>query len=230
MQRRLLRVFIVLVVGNAVLGSAVLLAGGVEGTGGKVFATSLAATAAMLVGIACSTGSRSDRLRALALAGMVATAGWLAFTVLGIWAETSADWVWQLTATLLLASIAAAGVSLLGLATPARRHRWVQGLGLTLTALLTAAALTLIWYEDARGDWFMRVTGVLALAVAACTLVLPALHRVAARERRATVAGRIPVAFCPRCGVAVTSPTSCSECGASFTVQFTETEEPAAAR
>ncbi len=221
-QQNLLRVFIGLVVGNALLGSIVLLVGGLDGTGGKVFATSLAATAAMLVGIACSTGLRSGRLRVVAVAGVVATAGWLSLAVLGIWGDVSAGWVGQLTATLVLLAVVAAGVSLLGLATPAPRHRWLQVVALVLTALLTTAVITLIWFEDAAGDWFLRVTGVLAVGVAACTLVLPTLHRVAARERRAAAAGRVPVAYCPACGAAVVEPTSCGRCGASFTVLFAE--------
>ena len=218
--------FIGLVVGNALLGSIVLLAGGLDGTGGRVFATSLAVTAAMLVGIACSTGLRSGRLRLVAVAGMVATAGWLSLAVVGIWADV-AGWVGQLTATLVLLAVVAAGASLLGLATPAPRHRWLQLVALVLTALLTTAVTTLIWFQDAAGDWFMRVTGVLAVAVAACTLVLPTLHRVAARERRAAAAGRVPVAYCPACGSAVVTPTSCSRCGASFTVLFADAAERA---
>lgn len=229
-QPNLLRVFIMLVVGNALIGSVVLLAGGMDGTGGKVFATSLLATVAMLGGVACSTGLQIRRLRPISVAGIAVTGTGFALTAFSIWVEISADWFGRLTATMIVLAVVAAGISLFGLASLAPRHRWLQTLGLALAAVLAADIITLIWFSDAIGDWYLRVTGVIAVAVAACALVIPALHRVAARERRAAAGGRRTVAFCPSCGASVTSPTACDRCGASFVVRFAESGERAPTR
>jgi hypothetical protein len=183
MQRLFLRAFVALVVSNAVLGSVVLLVGGLDGTGGKIFATSLLATGAMLLAIACSTGLRAARGRLISQAGIGLAGVAFALLSVGLWTETDDTWFARLAGSSLLLAVFAAGVSLVSLAVVSDRHRWLQTVDVALAALLAAAMLTVIWVEEAATDWFFRVTGVVAIGVAACTLLLPVLHRVAARER-----------------------------------------------
>ncbi len=134
--------------------------------------------------------------------------------------ETSADWVGKLSGSALILSALSAGISLVSLAELAPRHRWVYRLGVTLAIVLATALLLVIWWQPAATDWYLRVTGVLAVAVAAITLVIPALHRVAAQERRTSEAARTPVAFCPVCGAPIASPNACETCGVTFAVTF----------
>jgi hypothetical protein len=217
------RLFIVLVTVNAVVGSAVLLVGGLGGTGGKVFVTSLLTTAAVLVGIACSTGWRQPRLRVVGVAGVAATAAGFAIADLGIWWQVSADWYGKLTGTLILAGVSAATVSLLGLVTLPPRHRWIFDSAGAVAAGVTAMAVIAIWTSLGTG-WYLRVLGVLAVAFATLVLIIPALHRAAEHEMQVAAKPTDHLGFCPVCGrpmdAAAGVEVACGACGSRFVVHL----------
>lgn len=222
---RVVRMFLALVAANAVLGSVVLLAGGLDGSGGRVFATSLLTTAAVLVGIACMTGWQQVRLRVAAIVGIASTCAGFALADAAVWWTISGEWQPKLMGTLIIVGVAAAATCLLGLAELAPRHRWTFAAAAGLIVALVAMALAAIW-TSLEGDWFLRVMGVGSVVLAALVLVIPVLHRVAALEARRRGGETGGVAFCPRCGHALQAEADvevgCAACGSAFTVGFSD--------
>jgi Zn finger protein HypA/HybF involved in hydrogenase expression len=93
-----------------------------------------------------------------------------------------------------------------------------MGLALVLGALVTVA----IW-GTGDAEWYGRTVGVVAVLLAAFTLLVPVLHRASRAELARLAAERAAgVRFCPCCGAALEAapgaPTTCPRCGARFTV------------
>jgi len=224
MGRFALRVFLVLVGMNAAIGIVVLIAGGLGRTGGRILLTSLCLTAAVMVGLACSTGRRTPSLERVWSVGAVCAAVGFALLIVGIWSEPDSETFWKFPGTLIAACVAVALVSLAGLATLPERLRWTFTVTEALTAVLLAMIVTVIWSE-VSSSWFLRIFGAFAVALTAFLLVIPVLARFGARDAPAaggTTATR--GAFCPNCGRPITlalgEDTRCRACGATFEVRF----------
>jgi hypothetical protein len=230
MGRFALRVFLMLVGMNAAIGIAVLIAGGLGPTGGRILLTSLCLTAAVMVGLACSTGGRTLSLQRVWPVGAVCAAAGFALLIVGIWSEPDNETFWKFPGTLIAVCVAVALVSLAGLATLPERLRWMFTVVEALTAVLLAMIVIAMWGE-VSSSWFSRIFGAFAVALAAFLLVIPVLARVGARE--APAAGgttRTRVAFCPNCGRPITfasgEDTHCRACGATFEVRFRDVGQP----
>ena len=220
---RLVRLFLMLVAANAVIGSAVLVTGRMDGAGGRVFLTSILVTLTTVVISACSTGWRTPRRRPIAVAGVAATILALGLAEAMLWWSIDGAWVGKLLGTALIVAVAAAGTCLLGLASLAPRHRWTFVLTQVLTAVVVAMAVVAIWSE-VSSDLYLRVLGVLCVALAALALVIPVLRRVYRGETRGIVTAR--PAYCPCCGGATQAPSGaearCQVCGARYVVTVIE--------
>ena len=216
--------FLMLVGMNAAIGIAVLIAGGLGQTGGRILLTSLCLTAAVMMGLACSTGRRTLSLQRVWPVGAVCAAAGFALLIVGIWSEPDNAAFWKVPGTLIAVCVAVALVSLAGLATLPERLRWTFTAAEALTAVLLAMVVAGMWGEISS-SWFWRILGAFAVALTAFLLVIPVLARVGARDAPAaggTTATR--VAFCPNCGrpiiLAFGEDTHCRACGATFEVRF----------
>lgn len=224
MRRAALRLFFVSVGLNAALAIYALLAGSFGETEGKILFTSLCVTGAAILAIACEAARERRRLGALPRVGQVAAIAGFVVVVISIWVEPEQDWVGQTVGTLLVAAFAVALLSVLTLATLAPRFRWTFAATATLTATLTALAISAIWGQWDT-EWFWRWFGVVAVALAAFTVVIPVLHRLSRKELpagSAAEAGGTTISFCPSCGNALSArsgvESSCPSCRAVFTI------------
>ncbi len=226
MRRTALRLFFLSVGLNAALAIYALLAGSFGDTEGKILTTSLCVTAAAMLTIACEAARERNRLGVLPRVGQAAAIAGFAVVVISIWIEPEQDWAGQIAGTLLAPACATALLSVLSLATLAPRFRWTFTATAALAGVLTALVVASIWGQW-EGGWFWRWLGVVAVALAAFTVVVPVLHRVSRKELSAQpgpeAAGE-PISFCPSCGGSVSArsgvETSCPHCGAVFTVQL----------
>lgn len=226
MGRLALRVFLALVGVNAAIGIAVLVAGGLGPTGGRILLTSLTLTAGVMMGLACSTGRRTPSLGRLWAVGVLCAGAGFALVIVGIWSEADTPTFWKVPGSLVAVCVAVALVSLTAMATLPLRFRWTFTATEALTAVLLAMVLVGMWGE-VGSSWYWRVFGAVAVALAAFVLVIPVLSRVGVREARAAGGATVGrVAFCPSCGRPIGAAsgvqTSCRQCGATFEVRFAE--------
>lgn len=233
LRRAGLRVVVGLVVLNAALAIGVLLAGDFDGTGGRILATSLALTAAALLVLACEVGRESSRLGPAPALGAGAAVGGFAIIVASIWLEPAATWVGQLAGTFVAPAVAIALQSLVSLARLASRFRLAFPAVVVLSSLLAAMIVAVIW-GDWEGDWLMRLIGVVAVALAAFTILVPLFHRASRAELASAIGPRARVAFCPSCGhpraAAHDEPTRCPRCSARYAVILLPPEPSATCR
>jgi peptidoglycan/LPS O-acetylase OafA/YrhL len=227
----LIRLFLALVLVNAAIGSTVLLAGGLDGTGGKVFATSLLATGSVLVGSVCSAGWRSRARRPVAALGIAATAATFGLLESVIWWSIDSETLGKSVASTAIVAVASAGSSLLGQAMLAPRHRWVVKIADVLGAVVVAMALLALW-TSIESDAYLRVLGVLCVGLATLAIVVPVLHRTDRTGRQRRREPLAPAGFCPHCGaLSPAHPGSvayCPACSWSYIVRFLDNGDDAA--
>jgi hypothetical protein len=220
MRRWLLALLVASVALNAALGIAALVVSGFGALERRVLLTSLAVSAAGVLGLACTPALERGRLRPLPRLGLAATVGSFALFVALIWLGDPPEALGKAAGTLLIGAVAAAHGSLVGLARLARRYRLVAPAAAGLALLLAAVAAAGIWSEP-PGGWYPRLVGVLAVLLAAFTLLVPILHR-ASRTELSTAGAAAGLRFCPYCGAELAAPegveASCGACGARFTV------------
>jgi hypothetical protein len=222
-RRAALRLFFLSVGLNAGLAIYALLAGAFGDTEGKILFTSLCVTGATILAIACEAARERGRLGALPRVGQAAAIAGFTVVVISIWAEPEQEWVGQTVGTLLVVACATALLSVLTLATLARRFRWTFTATAALAAALTALAISAIWGQW-ESEWFWRLFGVVAVALAAFVVVIPVLHRLSRTEAPAEAGAEAGagIAFCPSCGRALSArsgvESTCPSCGTVFTV------------
>ncbi|MCB0872646.1 MAG: hypothetical protein H6531_06950 [Actinobacteria bacterium] len=227
--RMLLRLFVVSVLVNAVLGIWALLAPGRFGeTQGKVLGTSFLVSAAMLSVLVNAPAIRLRvRWPAPAIGAVAGASGFALLTVL-VWTEPGGERWYKLMGTLLVAAAALTLVSSLGLLPPLARLRWLPAVADLLIGLLALAIIVALWFDmDTPG--YARLIGVLAVLVAAVTLLLPVLSRFSGFRAVSEPAppGRLAadVRYCPVCGAPIDvgpaappASTTCGICGLTFQV------------
>ncbi len=222
-----LRLFVVSIVVNAVLGIWALLSGDFGETQGKVLATSFLVSAAML-SVLLNTPAIGRRVRwpVPAIGAATGAAGFALFIVM-LWAEVDDERWFKFAGSLLVVAAAATLVSSLALVPPLSRLRWLPPLADVLIAALAVTVVIGLWAEP-DVDWYGRLVGVEAVLVAAATLLIPVLSRFGlgrAEPARPAVPGEPAIRFCPSCGRPVDhralgtgQPVSCDSCGLVFEV------------
>jgi hypothetical protein len=220
-----LTIFFVSVAVNAALGIYAVLAPGFGDTQGKILATSLCVTGAVLVALACEPAWERRLFGPVPLLAAGLGALGFALTIGGIWAEPESDAWGNVTVTTFALSSGGIAASLLVLARLAPRHEWLLKVTFALLALGTALYAVLPWLGEPPSG-FMRALGVVMIALAAFAVTVPVVHwldRGALAAVEATTGG---VRFCPYCGRELAGEIgmelSCSRCGREFTVSPTE--------
>lgn len=176
-RRRLLLLFFLLSIAvNALLGIWALLAGEFGPTEGKVLATSLLVSAAMLSVLV--NGAPVQRRVLWPVPAIAALAGVASFGLFigTIWAEADREEPVKIAFSGLVVAAAATLAGLLALVPLRSRYEPVRYLEDALLTLLAVTALWGIWLE-ADYSWYGRVVGVESVLVAAVTLAIPVLWR-----------------------------------------------------
>jgi hypothetical protein len=208
------------------LALVALVAGSFGQVQGKILGSSMLATAAAVVGLACAVPIASRRLGFLPYVGIAASAVGFGLMILGIWIEGARD-TWLKTAfTFVILAVAVAMAGLVGEARLRDRHRRIIPIAQVLigcgAALLTAA----LWGEiDSEAFW--RGSGVVLVLMAAAVVSVPILHRMSGLSKSRIPGEEKPAAArlvaCPFCTYALDgemgSPVHCEQCGRSFTVE-----------
>lgn len=172
-----LRLFIASIVAAAVMG---IVAIGIPSRNWefelKIFLTTAIIAGASICGLACG-GCLTRGHRILPCIGLVLTAVSAALLMVGIWAEVGSEWYWKATLVVSLYAVACAHLSMLFLANLAPGYRWAYIVAYQLIlglATLLSATFVFELFDDGEGIW--RLTGVLAILVAAITLLVPVFH------------------------------------------------------
>ncbi len=227
---RLLQLFVISVVANAVLGIWALLSGDFGDTQRKILGTSFLVSAAMLSVLVNVPAARRRALWPAPSVGAITGSSGFALFVVFVWTEPGDDFWFKLAGSLLVVAAAASVASSLSLIALPAPFGWLQPVGTVLITLLGITVIVGLWAEPDTG-WYARLLGIEAVLVAAMTLLIPVLARFSPSGPRGTgreigSAGPAAIRFCPSCGRPVehsplgsVTPTSCEVCGLTFEVQ-----------
>lgn len=218
-----LTAFFTAVAVNAALGIYAVLVPDFGETEGKVLATSLCVTGAVVVALACEPAWEHGLLGPVPVVTVVLGAAGFTLVLVGIWTEADTETWGRIVGTTFTLTAAGVVACLLALARLAPRHRRVLHAGLVLLAVAAGLVVGLVWTDD-PGEWYIRVLGVALIALAAVVVTVPVLHWVDRGELAAAEAGAAgEVAFCPFCGRslqgAVGGRLYCPRCGRAFSVR-----------
>ncbi len=160
----------------------------------KVFITTAIIAGASICGLACG-GCLTRGHRILPSIGLVLTAVSAALLMCGVWLEPNGEWYWKSTAVASFYAVGCAHLSMLFMANLSRGYRWsyiiAYQLILGLATLLAAGVVFNLF--DHGGEGFWRLTGVLAILVAAITLLVPVFHFMSREQFAAEAAVTDPV-------------------------------------
>jgi hypothetical protein len=206
---------------NAALGIYAVLAPDFGDTQGKILATSLCVTGAVLFALACEPAWERRLLGLVPPASAALGVIGFGLTVGSIWAEPSGELWGKLVVTIFTASMAGVAASLIALARVSPHHGWLVKVTFALLGLAAVLYGVLPWLGDDPNEWYVRSLGVILIALAAFAVSVPVVHwldRGALAAAEATDAVR----FCPFCGRSVTGDpgedVTCERCGRGFTV------------
>lgn len=190
-----LRVFIVSIAATALIGIAAI---GIPTKNWeyefKILMTTCVVAGASICGLACG-GCMSRGHRVLPTAGLVLTGISAVLLLVGMWAEVNSELFWKVTASVVFFAVACAHLSMLFMANLAGVYRWAYVFAYQLIfglATLMAAGVAFEFF-DRGGDGYWRLTGVVAILVAAITLLVPVFHRMSRDEVAAMQAEADPL-------------------------------------
>ncbi len=157
----------------------------------KVFLTTAIIAGASVCGLACG-GCLTRGHKVLPTAGLVLTGLSAVLLLIGLWSEINSVLYWKTTVTFAFYAVACAHLSMLFMANLAGGYRWAYVVAYQLIlglATLLAAGVDFEFFNKG-GEGYWRLTGVVAILVAAVTLMIPVFHRlsreeIAAREAEA---------------------------------------------
>ena len=209
---------------NAGLGIYAIVVGQFGKLEAKILFTSLGVSGASMLALACAPALERHRLGPVPRWGIAASFAGFALLTAAVWNEFDLQPLVKAAGTLVVVAVASAHASLLSLAGLAPRFRWAFLAAVGLGFALAALGVSWIWGEWSS-DLFGRSFGVVAVLLAAFTILVPVLHRASREELAALAAEEISsVQFCPSCGrpaaAGADGAGTCARCGARFSVRF----------
>lgn len=217
-KRIALVVFLASVVVNAAIAIAAILGAGGDAEW-RILGTSLLLSAASIGLIGNAAAFESRRLGPLPIAAGGAVVVASAMSIFAIWTEPGGDGFYQWMGTFVALALAGTYSGLIALPALVVRHLWLRWAAVGVAGLLGVLAIAAIWNEDAVSG---ELWGILAVVLAALTIVIPVLSRVGAAGTGESGDAGVGISFCPVCGASVTatagSAVECGHCSTSFTV------------
>jgi hypothetical protein len=222
MRRLGLGIFFVSVAANATLGIYAVLAPNFGETQGKILATSLCVTGAVLFALACEPAWERGLLSPVPYAGAALGAVGFTLAIGAIWTEPESQAWGRAMGSIFGFAVACVFASLLALAPLAPRRAWIFKVMLVLLGLGAAMYSVLMWLGDDPPDEYLRAFGVVMIVLAAFVVTVPVLHWVDRGALAAAEAATGSIRFCPYCGKKLAGEISiefeCAECGRGFTI------------
>lgn len=205
----------------ACLGAAAIIFGSFGWLELRILLTALNVSGASICGLACAAYWERGRSLVVGPLGLVLTVVGAALMAYVTWIGSDDPDVGRLTVTALILAIASAHVSLLSLARLAPSYSWIQPVYYLLIYGLAYILIAIVWGgADLTGDT-ARLLGVVAVAVAGVTTLVPVFHLLS-RPHLSSEASRVsdsPKIFCPTCGSQTRSGSDevkCASCGTIF--------------
>ncbi len=234
-QRGLLFGFIGSILCCGLVGIYCLLIGQMGSFEARVLGTTAVIGAASILGLACAIPWERRRWHPVGPIGIFAVVIALILVLIAIWVDLwrLVDWdeaFYRTMGVVCVVGVALPHVALLSLARLRRSYGWVRRLTIIMIVLLGSAISYLIVVEPG-GDYWARITGILAITVVCGTIAVPILHRVSAirtRDDVRTVVLLLSIT-CPRCSMTQELPagrSSCAGCGLKFLIQIEEENCP----
>jgi hypothetical protein len=222
MKRAALTTALVAVALSAALGVYALVGGGFGDTEGKVLGTSLLVTAAAVIALAAAVALEGGRLGRLPYLGVAAAIAGFGMLVVGVWAELDVDAYLRTAFTLVVVSLAVGYMGLIGLARLPGRQQWTVTAAYVLAGVAAGMIAAAIWFEP-PAEAYWRGGGVVFILLAAATVTVPILHRMADIPGPVSRGESAPITHCPFCGASATgiagSPVHCPACGRDWSVE-----------
>lgn len=231
MRRPLLFLLLASIAVNAALGIVALVSGDFGELERDVLFTSLCVSGTGVLSLACLPALERGRLGLLPRVGIAASVVGFGLLIVSFWIDDLPESYLQATQTVLVPAVAVAWASLIGLAHLARRFRWVLAVAIALVLVLGGQVVGAVW-GGGDSDAYGRSVGVVAVLLAAFTLLVPILHRVSRAELGQQGAGEAGIRFCPGCGRPLVAPgmpgdaLECARCGLGFSVTVSRSEPP----
>jgi hypothetical protein len=197
-SQQLTKIFLRLLIGSIVVGALIGIAAiGIPSENWeyqfKILMTTGIVAGASVCGLACG-GCMTRGHRVLPTAGLVLTGVSAALLLVGMWAEVNVHWYWMTSVSLVFFAIACSHLSMLFMANLAGGYWWAYLVAYQLIlgrAALLAGGVVFEWFD--RNDGYWRLTGVVAILVAAITLLIPVFHRFSREEVAAAQAEADPL-------------------------------------
>lgn len=169
---------------SALLGISVILLGDFGYIEVRVLMTTFTITVMSICGLACGAHLETGRGNLLPKVGIAFSLIAALMALLVIWdvLDDFEEFIRSfVTATIL--AIACSHLSLLSLARLDRRFAWTRAVAWFCVWALSAILLFIVWVEPAgESDIVYRTLGVLAIIVAAVTVVTPVLHKLSSED------------------------------------------------
>ena len=171
-----LRVFVASVVASAISGAvAVSGATGLDWLEVRVFATTLIVAGTSVCGLACvGCLTRGHRVIPSIGIALAVVSGVLALT--GVWGSVDEKWFWKTLVLVIAFGIASAHLSLLFMADLRGAYRWAHVAAYQVIYGLAGLIAAGVMFDLFDSEPYWRLTGVLSVASAALTLLIPVLH------------------------------------------------------
>lgn len=150
----------------------------------RVLMTTLTITATSILGLACGAALESGKGNFLPKTGIVSSILAAVLYQFIIWNALDRNEIFiKSTLTVTVLAVVCSHLSLLSLARLDRRFLWFRWVGWMADWILAGLILFLMWFEPAGStDTIYRIMAVLAILIAAVTIITPIFHRLSHTE------------------------------------------------
>ncbi len=205
----------------ACLGAVAIIFGSFGWLELRILLTALNVSGASICGLACAAYWERGKSLVVGPLGLVLTVAGATLVAYLTWIGSDDATMGSLTVTVLLLAIASAHVSLLSLARLAPSYAWIRPLYYLLVYGLACILIAIVWGEANLAADTARLLGVVAVAVAGVTTLVPVFHLLSRSHLPAEVSrvSDSPKIFCPTCGSQTESGSGevkCASCGTVF--------------
>jgi len=189
LKRLFLYLLIASVSVSALIGIVVILFGNFGDLETKVLLTTMTVTVTSILGLACGAYLETGRGRLLPFGGIACAVVSAVMWMFIIWAwQDQSDVFIKVLMSLTLLGASCSHLSLLSLARLEKKFMWARYATHATVWSLTALLLFLIWSTRWHDEEMVgRVIGVLAILIAALTVVTPVFHKLSRDEGKTEV-------------------------------------------
>ena len=219
--KSVLYALIVSVTISGLLGVLAILSGGGGELAWRILATTSTISAASLCSLSCAALWERKNKKALPALGIALTLVAASLVIGGVWVDIRNEAYVKLAICLIAFAVATSHLSLLSLASLSGNFAWSM-VAAYLADYGLATLVTWMVLGAPPGPSAFKAVGVLSIAVASISILIPIFHRLSAasvRERERPLATDV---ICPCCGIRqpyALGEMMCPRCGSVFAVK-----------